>query len=169
MGVILKYKFYILGVLILAGIGYFALTYKVSQVPNLKATPSSSPLATLSNNPATYEVTVVQTGGVSSQVTSVQVVDLTSETPAPLNPSESYVSVSFKSAGDLTPFGGEPSWVGTSNSMWVYCKDGYVVTNAQSPTNNPLDTYLIGMPQYGVGMEVLDKLNNTIQITCVKQ
>ena len=154
MDFIKKYKFYILGILILVSVGYFTFTRKTSQVPN---------------DPATYGVMVAQTGGISSQTTTVQVVDLTSETHTPLNPPESYVSVSFKRAGDLSPFGGEPNWVGTSNSMWVYCKDGYVVTNAKSPTNNPLDTYLIGVPQYGVGMEVLNKPSNTIQITCGKE
>ena len=160
MRIILKYKFYILGVLILAGIGYFVFSYKVSSLSSLPAT--------LSSDPATYEITIVQTGGVGSQITTVQVVNLTAETLTPLVPPENYMSISFKSAGSLAPFGGEPRWVGTNNSMWVYCKDGYIVTNAQSPTNNPLDTYFMGVPQYGVGMEVLDKENNTIQVICGK-
>jgi hypothetical protein len=35
--VILKYKFHIFGVLILAGISYFAFSYQISQPPSLKA------------------------------------------------------------------------------------------------------------------------------------
>lgn len=174
MKIILKYKFYIFGILILAGIGYFALTFKISQAPSLKAvittdssetpTPTTTP-----NNPVAYGVTVTQTGGINSQVTTVLVVDLTSEPYTSLNPSENYMSVSFKRAGDLLPFGGEPSWVATNNSMWVYCKDGYVVTNAASPTDNPLDTYFIGVPEYGPAMKVLDKPNNTIDYRCERQ
>ena len=155
MRIILKYKYHILGILILAGIGYFVLLNKSSKIPI--------------SDPATYGVTVTQTGGISSNVTTAQVLDLTSKTYTSLNPPESYMSVSFKDAGYLTPFGGEPDWVVTSSSMWAYCKNGYVVTDAKSPTNNPIDNFLIGVPEYGAGIEILNKPNNIIQITCGKQ
>ncbi len=41
-----EHKFYTLGILILAGVSYFALTYKVSQAPNLSANLVSNSLET---------------------------------------------------------------------------------------------------------------------------
>lgn len=119
------------------------------------------------NNPASYIVEANQTGGIGSHVFTA---NIQSDMGDRLVPTESFVHVSFKSPGELNPFGGEPDWVGSSDSMWVGCsKDGYVLTHAQSPTGNRLDTYLMGVSQMMVGMMIGDGPNNEIQITCEKE
>ena len=59
--------------------------------------------------------------------------------------------------------------IGYGHSMWVGCeKAGYTLTNAQSLTGNQLDTSFMGIPQMMVAVEILDKSDNAIQITCEK-
>lgn len=153
--------------------------------------PSSSTVSnatTTSNDPASYEGTVIQTGGIGSQIVSTTAVDLTPEALTSagqcngyvnhagvclyyLNPAGDYVlPFAFHSPGD--GFAGtdqEPSWVGSSYLMLVACKNGYEMINASSPTNNPLDTYFMGLSNMGIGMEILDQSSNTVQITCQKR
>jgi len=145
------------------GIQYQRLVDRANK--NIQQQNFASETASL-NNPASYIVEVNQTGGIGSHVFTANV---QSDTGNWLVPAKSFVHVSFKSPGELNPFGGEPYWVGSSDSMWVGCKDGYILTNAQSPTGNQFDTYLIGIPQMMVGMEIVYPLDNTIEITCEKE
>jgi len=146
---------------------------------------TASNTVTPSNDPVSYEGTVIQTGGIGSQIISMTAVDLTPETLTPagqcsgfvnsvgvcyfyLNPAENYVSTSFHSPGG-DKFGGEPDWVSSGYSMNVACKNGYKVTDASSPTKNPLDTIVMGLPNMWIGMEILDQSSNAVQIHCQKQ
>jgi len=147
--------------------------------------PVKNELASPSSDPASYEVTIVQTGGIGSQDVAMYVVGLTPKTnfegekcsdyTSPvtgecypyLYPAENYASTRFFGPG-LT-LGGQPSWVSSEGELMVYCKKGYVLTRAQSPSGNQLDLYFIGVPEFGVGLEIQDKPRNAIQILCEKE
>ncbi len=149
--------------------------------------PSPSPstsTASPASDPTRYSGVVTQTGGIDSQTISMRALNLTPRAnTAPghclgesspmgycidwLNPAESYVSVRFFGPGPS--LGGQPNWVGAQGEMVAYCKDGYVITHTSSSTNSPLDTYFMGIPNYGVGIEILNQPENTIQITCEKK
>ncbi len=146
----------------------------ISSIANQDSSPTTTSLSpsantlTPSNSPASYVGEIIQSGGIGSHVFSANL-NLPDGWLPPAEPELDYVRVRFYGPGKLTPIGGEPNWVGLSNSMWVGCKDGYVITDAQSPTNNPLDTYFVSIPRMAVGMEILDKPSNRIQITCEKK
>ncbi len=129
----------------------------------------SQPLITPSNNPASYVGEVSQTGGISSRVVNIHVVSKESyDMGGWLIPAKDFVWTRFNSPPQ-SYFEGQPKWMGSSVVMIVGCKDGYKVTDALSSTNNQIDTFLMGVPGSGVGMEIVDKSPNIIQITCEKQ
>ena len=149
--------FILLHIVVFYGVLVFAnnapLTSAASPSPSINAAP-------LSNDLVSYVAEVNQTGGIGSHAYAANVARNKSyDKDSWLSPVEKFVNITFKGPGDLSPFGSEPDWARSGYSMWVGCKDGYVITDAQSPTTNPLDTYFMGVPRMGVGIEILETPN----------
>jgi hypothetical protein len=154
-----------LGVFAILVATFFIFTFKNIQQQNLATLTSFATLGSIKKS-ASYVVEVNQTGGVDSHIFTANIQDATN---TQLIPATSFVSVRFQNPGGDIFGGGDPDWVGYGHTMWVGCKKvGYTLTYAQSPTGNQLDTYLIGIPQYPVGVEILNKSDNAIQITCAE-
>lgn len=144
---------------------FFIFTFKNIQQQNVATFTSFATLASI-KPPASYVVEVNQTGGIDSHVFTVNIQDAAGTQLVPI---KSFVYVRFQNPGEPYLMGAQPDWVGSNYSMDVGCqKDGYVLTNAQSPTGNQLDTYLMGIPKMMVALEILDKPKNAIQITCTE-
>lgn len=156
-----------------------------SQITGLGATFINLDGTISDDNPTSYEVTIDQYGGVNSTTTKINIINLTSKIQSSikncpgyfnsqtgycydyLNPVENWMSIVFR-LPQTESFGGEPDWILRDNGMWVYCRDGYVVSNAQSPTNNGIDNFLEGVPKYGSVLDLINKPDNIIQYECDK-
>lgn len=122
--------------------------------------------AALSKNFTSYVADINQDGGIDSHTFTA---NIQADTGEQLTPPDNFISVRLQTVGASYFVGDEPAWVGSNNSMWIGCKkDGYILTSATSPTGNQLDTFFMGIPRYPVGVEILDKSDNAIKITCTE-
>jgi hypothetical protein len=132
-------------VIVGAAVYYFVIYFPHNTVASQPAQQ------TVSTDPVSYQGSVIETGGVGTFIVTRQA--WSTETGDYLKPSEDYVITSFNRPGDV---------------MYVDCKTGYNITSVQSPTANrvmqPQDT-----DPGEAGIQIENKLQNTITVTCGKQ
>ncbi len=97
--------------------------------------------------PEKYEISVIQVGGVGSRVINQSAYTL-DDRGEYLIPIEDYVSTSFNNPADL---------------LWVYCKDGYTISDVSSPTGNEVGN----VPDSGANLSIEEKYKNSINVKCV--
>lgn len=153
MRTILKYRLYILGVMILIGIGY--LVFKNKPTGELKTDIQSS------FEPDIYFAQVIQVGGVGSDIYTNKAYYIGDGTthqegfPNTLD-KDSYAPVSFNSVSSL---------------MYLNCKDGYEATVMPSSTTDK-HPFSAGEDKQGdsigFSIEIKEQIKNELTIKCQK-